>query len=200
MSEYQDPAQSTAEQHAWADPAPTAGPCDRDWRRWAVPAAVAAAALAVGCAAGIGIGRASDPVTEDEYQTLHGRYQEALDDAETARENSRQVAENVRALEDQLAQQAADLAAREAAVTAVEEQAARNSIENGIWTVGVDIEPGTYRASEPIVGDCYWAIYTSGTNGDDIIENDIPTGGFPTVRLSAGQDFENNGCGTFVKQ
>jgi hypothetical protein len=72
----------------------------------------------------------------------------------------------------------------------------------GIWTVGVDIEPGTYRTAEAITGTgyCYWAIYTSGTDGDDIIENDGPEGGCPTVTLSAGQDFENSGCGTFVKQ
>jgi hypothetical protein len=64
----------------------------------------------------------------------------------------------------------------------------------------VDVAPGAYRTSEAVVGDCYWAIYTSGTNGSDIVQNDIPTGGFPTVQLSEGQDFENNGCGTFVKQ
>jgi hypothetical protein len=39
-----------------------------------------------------------------------------------------------------------------------------------------------------------------GTSGDDIIENDGPKGGFTTITWSEGQDFENGGCGTFVKQ
>ncbi|WP_147251474.1 hypothetical protein [Blastococcus sp. TBT05-19] len=100
----------------------------------------------------------------------------------------------------ELDERAAEVAAREQAVTAVEQQIAANSITNGIWTVGVDVEPGTYRVSQPLTGYCYWAIYRTGSNGDDIIENDGPEGGFPTVTLSAGQDFENSGCGTFVKQ
>ena len=92
------------------------------------------------------------------------------------------------------------MADREKAVTAVEDRIAATSIGEGIWTVGVDVKPGTYRTKEALSGYCYWAIYRSGTNGDDIVENDGPEGGFPTVTLSAGQDFENSGCGTFVKQ
>lgn len=59
--------------------------------------------------------------------------------------------------------------------------------------------PGTYRTAEAVTGSCYWGIYRSATNGDDILENDIVQGGLPTVTLSEGQDFEN-GCGVFVKQ
>ncbi|HEY4753429.1 MAG TPA: hypothetical protein VIH37_09100, partial [Candidatus Limnocylindrales bacterium] len=70
----------------------------------------------------------------------------------------------------------------------------------GMWTVGADIEPGTYRTKEPVTTDCYWAIYRSGTNGDDIIQNDIVTGGTPRVTLSAGQDFNTQRCGDWVKQ
>ncbi len=58
----------------------------------------------------------------------------------------------------------------------------------------------TDRVTEPLTGYCYWGIYTSDTNGSDIVDNDGPDGGFPTVTLSAGQDFENSGCGAFVKQ
>ena len=85
-------------------------------------------------------------------------------------------------------------------MAAVEQRIAATSIGEGIWSVGVDIEPGTYRTAQPLSGYCYWGIYRSGTNGDDIVENDGPTGGYPTVTLSPGQDFENSGCGTFVKQ
>ncbi|PRY47965.1 hypothetical protein LY71_111144 [Geodermatophilus tzadiensis] len=92
------------------------------------------------------------------------------------------------------------MAAREQAVTALEQQIVATSITEGMWTVGRDIEPGTYRTAAAVSDDCYWGIYRSGSNGDDIIENDIVSGGFPTVTLREGQDFENNGCGTFVKQ
>src|SRR4051812_20542337 len=93
-----------------------------------------------------------------------------------------------------------EVAAREAAVTATEKQIAANSVSEGTWTVGVDIAPGTYRTSQPVGSDCYWSITRSGTNGSDIIENDIPGGGIPTVTLREGQDFTNRRCGTFVKQ
>ncbi len=98
-----------------------------------------------------------------------------------------------------LEEQAAEIAEREAAVTKTEDQIAANTISEGVWTIGVDIEPGTYRTKESPY-DCYWAIYTSGTNQDDIIQNDIVTGGIPTVTLGEGQDFETNRCGEWVKQ
>lgn len=73
------------------------------------------------------------------------------------------------------------------------------TIEEGIWTVGQDIVPGKYRVATPLSGECYWSITKTGTNGDDIIANDIPTGGRPQVTLRKGQDFETNGCGSWVK-
>lgn len=73
------------------------------------------------------------------------------------------------------------------------------AITEGVWVVGEDIEPGRYRTINPVASDCYWGIYAAGTNGDDIIANDIVTGGRPTVTLSEGQEFENNGCGDWAK-
>ncbi|WP_183093314.1 hypothetical protein [Nocardioides stalactiti] len=72
------------------------------------------------------------------------------------------------------------------------------SIGNGIWTIGRDKPPGTYR-SNGVSSNCYWAIYRSGSNGQDIIANDLPSGGFPTVTLSLGQDFDTDGCGVWKK-
>jgi hypothetical protein len=82
---------------------------------------------------------------------------------------------------------------------AAETKAAADRIEIGTWTVGVDIEPGTYRTAEAVTSTCYWGIYRSGSNGADIIQNGLVQGGYPTVKLKKGQDFEN-GCGVFVKQ
>jgi hypothetical protein len=90
--------------------------------------------------------------------------------------------------------------AREAAVTGAEKTAAANTITEGIWTIGKDIVPGTYRTAKALTSSCYWSITRTGSNGGDIIENDGPKGGFPMVVLSEGQTFENNGCGDWKKQ
>ena len=89
---------------------------------------------------------------------------------------------------------------REDAVSGAEQQKAASLIREGTWTVGVDIEPGTYRTSADVTSGCYWAIYRTGSNGSDIIENDIVTGGRPTVTLSVGQDFKTSRCGSWSKQ
>lgn len=89
---------------------------------------------------------------------------------------------------------------REEAVTGAETTKAANTVGDGTWTVGSDIEPGTYRAVEAVGSSCYWGIYRSGSNGGDIIENDIPGGGRPVVALSAGQDFNSTRCGKWERQ
>ena len=143
----------------------------------------------------------------EEGSSLNTSLAEELADAKRQRDDARSRAaslesraKTVDARAAALDQREKDVAAREEAVTATEQRVAATSIGNGIWTVGVDVEPGTYRVAKALSGYCYWGIYRSGSNGDDIIENDGPEGGFPTVTLSEGQDFVNNGCGTFVKQ
>jgi hypothetical protein len=89
---------------------------------------------------------------------------------------------------------------REDAVSGAEKQKAASMIREGTWTVGVDIEPGTYRTSADVASGCYWGIYRTGSNGSDIIDNDIVTGGRPTVTLSPGQDFKTSRCGSWSKQ
>jgi hypothetical protein len=89
---------------------------------------------------------------------------------------------------------------REEAVTGAEKTKAANTVGDGTWTVGTDIEPGTYRAAAAVGSSCYWGIYRSGSNGGDIIENDIPGGGRPVINLSAGQDFNSTRCGKWEKQ
>jgi hypothetical protein len=78
--------------------------------------------------------------------------------------------------------------------------AAGTTIEDGTWTVGVDVKPGSYRVAVPISsGMCYWGIYRSGTNQRDIVNNGIESGGRPQVTLKAGQDFKSSDCGTWTK-
>jgi hypothetical protein len=89
---------------------------------------------------------------------------------------------------------------REEAVKTAETTQAANTIKEGTWTVGADIQPGTYRAVSDVSSTCYWGIYRSGSNGSDIIDNDIVSGGRPSVTLSVGQDFKTSRCGSWLKQ
>lgn len=70
-------------------------------------------------------------------------------------------------------------------------------IQDGTWTVGEDIPAGTYKVTGA-PSNCYWGIYKSGTNQDQIINNHIG-GGNLRVTLKVGQDFETKRCGTWVK-
>ncbi|WP_198303438.1 hypothetical protein [Cellulomonas sp. PSBB021] len=121
------------------------------------------------------------------------------DAAETATSDLASRAAELDERETQLDTRATELDDREAVIGAAEEAVAASQIGIGTWTVGVDVEPGTYRTTEPVASSCYWGIYRTGTNQDDIIQNDIVNGGHPTVTLSAGQDFESD-CGTWSKQ
>lgn len=87
---------------------------------------------------------------------------------------------------------------RETAVTKAEQVQERNTITEGTWTVGVDVQPGSYRTKGTVNGDCYWEI-NSDANGNDIVANDIVTGGRPAVTLAQGQYFTTNGCGEWLK-
>ena len=78
------------------------------------------------------------------------------------------------------------------------DQAKKNSISDGVWQVGKDIDAGTYRATSQVGSDCYWEISTD--NGDKIIQNDFPGGGYPEVTVSNGQQLKISSCGTLTKQ
>ncbi|KQS66112.1 hypothetical protein [Modestobacter sp. Leaf380] len=185
-----------------------------------LPAVALAAGLAIGVAGGSLIGPSGDEyaAARSEVTALGGELGTATDDLTmmTNRRDSLQTqldtAEaEVAAAEQRVAEldareagldtREAGLSTREAAVTATEQTIAANSVGNGTWTVGTDMQAGTYRTSAAVTsGQCYWSITVTGSNGGDIIENDIVTGGFPTVTVSEGQTFESNRCGTFVLQ
>jgi hypothetical protein len=73
-------------------------------------------------------------------------------------------------------------------------------IEEGTWEVGVDVAPGRYKTVEAVDPDgmCYWKITTTG-KPDNIVDNDIVSGGKPTVTVKKGQDFTTQGCGNWKK-
>lgn len=189
-------------------------------KRWGlVLAAVAVAgAFAGGTLLGMDI---VDPMESDEFRTVQAsntklieerdgiqKEFDALEAGITERESAiekrgSELDERSGELDErqqELAGQEQAVAEREKAVGVIEAEQAANSVGNGVWTVGEDIQPGTYRAKEAVSGDCYWAVLVSGTNGDDIVNNGIPGGGRPKVTVKKGQDFELKRCGTWVKQ
>ena len=75
-----------------------------------------------------------------------------------------------------------------------------DTIHEGVWSVGDDVKPGKYRVVAPLPegAQCYWQISTDPV-GQEIVSNDIPTGGRPAVTLKKGQWFKTQGCGEWVK-
>jgi hypothetical protein len=73
-------------------------------------------------------------------------------------------------------------------------------VDDGVWTVGMDLPAGRYRVTANVSSRCYWAITkTGGDSVTDIIANDFPGGGRPSVTLKKGQDFKTDNCGTWRK-
>lgn len=134
------------------------------------------------------------------YASVKGKY-DSLQGGIVARESKVSARETEVGKADAAVKTAeAAVKAREEAVTGAEKAKAANTISDGTWTVGSDIEPGTYRASADVGSSCYWGIYATGSNGSNIIDNDLPGGGRPSVALSAGQDFKSSRCGKWEKQ
>ncbi|MFF0269684.1 hypothetical protein [Kribbella sp. NPDC004536] len=69
--------------------------------------------------------------------------------------------------------------------------------EDGVYLVGTDIKPGTYRNGSE--GDCYWARLNS-TNGDfdAIIANGNGGNQVITIKKS-DKAFETRNCGSWTK-
>lgn len=154
-------------------------------RRW-LTAVVAVASAAAAFTAGLAIGAGQsepEPVTGETITIEPGKVQQQLLDQR----------------EQRLAEWEAALEQWEAELAEVEEAREAGSVGDGIWTVGVDIEPGTYRASD-VSADCYWAILVTGSNGTDIVSNGLPGGGNPSVTLEEGHDFETSRCGEWDKR
>lgn len=87
--------------------------------------------------------------------------------------------------EDALAGLETDVTVRWKAIASIEEQIEAPQVTDGTWSVGSDVQPGTDRAN--------------GSNGSDILENDIPGGGYPLVTAQNGQAFASARCGMWAK-
>lgn len=183
-------------------------------------ATVLVAVALLGGAAAVG-SALPDPKASDAYVALAGEKSSLDGELASAKSSYASLKSKYDALENGMASREAKVAARETAVgkadaavktaeaavkvredavTGAEKTKAANTVGDGTWSVGSAIEPGTYRAATDVGSSCYWGIYRSGSNGSDIIENDLPGGGRPSVALTAGQDFKSTRCGEWEKQ
>lgn len=118
---------------------------------------------------------------------LQGRY----DDLETQQAAAEKVRKDLLRLANQLER-------RERAVGIVESEIARRTVGgDGVYRVGRDMEPGTYRSADN--GDGCYSSVNADANGDDIITNNLGAGP-QLVTVSEGQYFETSGCDDWVRQ
>lgn len=75
-------------------------------------------------------------------------------------------------------------------------------IGEGVWLVGSDVEPGTYRSAGATDGDyCMWSRHSSAAGGimDDIIASDGDYAGQMVVTIEPGDVlFRTGGCAPFA--
>lgn len=182
---------------------------------------LALALLVGGGAAGFGIGRATSDedrlralvedknevilqevdaleLAQDSLDQIEGDLparEAALDTALADLESREQTVEKARR---QTLRAIEDVQAREKAVGIVERRIARNTIGGeGIYRVGDDMRPGTYRSVRNGAG-CYYAV-NADANGDNILTNGFVNGP-ALVTVAAGQFFETSGCDDWVLQ
>jgi hypothetical protein len=70
------------------------------------------------------------------------------------------------------------------------------TFSEGVWLVGRDVASGTYSPTSPVSPNCYWGISVGG----EVVDNDLPGGGLPTVQLEEGQEFKSTDCGTWTQR
>lgn len=180
------------------------------WWAHAVWAAVALIALIVGAAAADG-DEGQEPTAATPAPTVTVTAEPEIVEVDPSEQTLAEIADREADLDEreaalderaaELDQRKSDLDERADAISATEADVEEGTIPgDGIYLVGEDIKPGTYRG-DGSSGMCYWA-RLSGTSGelDDVIANGLPEG--PTVITIADSDvaFETNGCDEWVLQ
>ncbi|GAA1157988.1 hypothetical protein [Nesterenkonia sandarakina] len=174
-------------------------------RRWPWIAGIIVALLA-----GVGIGSSGEEEPEVVTETITEEVEVEVEvepaDLEGRREAITAAEEENDELGEELAQRTSDLDTREEELDQREESISTSETEieentipgSGVYMVGEDIQPGTYRSE----GDrCYWARLSgfSGTLGD-ILANDNVSGSAYVTIAPTDMAFETSRCGDWVRQ
>ncbi|MDS1270689.1 hypothetical protein RIF23_10300 [Lipingzhangella sp. LS1_29] len=182
-------------------------------RWWALPLTTGSLALMLGAVLGFQL--RGSPTASVEYQVLSEEARtlqhqvdnqaDTISDLRDERDDLRAAVDDLDDREDaldsreeELDEREDEVAAREDAVTEAENQAAENTFSgSGTYTVGEDIEPGTYRSEG---SDCYWARLSSTTGHyDSIIANSFSSGPQVVTIEPGDAAFETSGCGEWSK-
>src|SRR5829696_1574750 len=127
-----------------------------------------------------------------EQEQLDARDQLAAIKRRTARQKDKYAE-----MKQQVADEQARLDRLERKVSGARRTIAKNSFPgDGTFTVGDDIEPGTYRASAR--EGCYWARLKSASTSS-IIDNNNSDGPVVVEIKPSDKAFEASGCATFHK-
>ncbi len=212
------PSGPPAQPRGAVPPPKSQSPGGTAWYRktWVIALAAGIAGLILGAAAGGGSAETTqeDPTASAEYQALQSELsdaQAALTDAEAGLgdlpaaqqqlENDQQALADEQAQlkkdQDKLARQEKKVAKREKAVGIAEDQVAANTVAGeGIYKVGTDMKPGTYKTSGK--RGCYYAVLNSTDTFD--IANNGNVDGPAYAAVAPGQYFEVSGCADWVLQ
>lgn len=79
-------------------------------------------------------------------------------------------------------------------VTAAPPQPAAAMAGDGIYEVGVDVQPGTYVSDPSPSGNCYWERNTGGDGLDSIIANNNTSGRSIVTIRKGDKIFRSSGC------
>jgi predicted nuclease with TOPRIM domain len=190
-------------------------------RGWASKRPLITAAIALVIGAGLGVASYTSTVDElrnenaaleedlasleeerdglgDEVSTAEAAADEAAANAQeeiaAAQEEASETLAKLDKREQQLHKRERELDKRAKQVNQAERRLEQSTFSDGIWQVGSDIQPGTYRA--PGGSSCYWALLGS-ADTQDIINN----GGFaPNQTLAIDSPwFESTNCGEWKR-
>lgn len=204
-------------------PPPPQGPAKTPWykKTWLIVVAAALIGIGVG---GASAGGEADPTTSSAYkdvvaerdkaesdleasqaevdklntevETIAGDLPKLQDELETGQAKLAEDQEALATTAADLDKRAKDLKKREEAVGVIESEIESNTIPgDGIYEVGRDMKPGTYRSPDNSES-CYFAVLGS-SDTSDIKTNDLGAGP-KIVTVSEGDFFETSGCGDWT--
>jgi hypothetical protein len=161
-------------------------------RVWLTATVVGLLAFFLGMGIG-GSGNSPDPPVVEEATAASGATAEELDRQEADLE-SREG--DMRTRQEELDQREQDLEARERVLGG--SSTGSDSIGNGVFEVGEDVQPGTYETDGPDDPElpCTYRV-SSDEDGDDIIVSEVSDGP-GTVTLEEGQYFTSEYCLTWT--
>ncbi len=171
---------------------------------------IVGAAIAIPLSYSSGVNKQMEATTQAQIIRKNDEYQKAqkkLDDIDREYEEAKAVIAgakkyNVDNLKSQSEKLSTEIESQKKELDELEgkvESAKKNTIGNGTWQVGKDVQPGRYRVTEEVhdTPSKTCAIFILENN--DYVDSLVPEGGFPEFTVKDGQELRISGCPTFTK-